>query len=265
MKPKVAVGAGNESAPVQPVQTNSRRTNAWKHSEDTQTLGSHMRTKMNKLLLVPVVLGIISALGDTTTTPPTTTTTSEWTTGHSGLNLNGKMFTLSFNGGGISFYPSHYSPKKQHPTSTPYWTTTNPYTTASPYTRGVSVCVCYITDWSVQSFSFFTLSPSTTPLSLGASSSNSYWLSYGKYGSMTQSFRPNIWFFTDLGLDIWTRVCVTVDSMKNTTQMFVGPYMSIKKLLPGKYVWSGEPSDSIFRFRWSADQHPGVGLSSSLQ
>ncbi|XP_033938433.1 uncharacterized protein [Pseudochaenichthys georgianus] len=51
-------------------------------------------------------------------------------TGVSGVNLNGKMFTLSSSAGGISLYPPQlYTtpyPTRRYPT-TPYYTTTRPY------------------------------------------------------------------------------------------------------------------------------------------
>ncbi|KAJ4940295.1 hypothetical protein JOQ06_026604 [Pogonophryne albipinna] len=49
-----------------------------------------------------------------------TATAARPETGVSGVNLNGKMFTLSSSAGGISFYPPQFY-------TTPYYTTTRPY------------------------------------------------------------------------------------------------------------------------------------------
>lgn len=133
------------------------------------------------------------------------------------------MLTLS-NSGGISFYSPYFS-------STPYYSWTTP-----PSTQGVSVCLRYITD---SPSATLTLSPSHSPLRLTLSDTafQLYTNPYGYY----QSFIPNIKFFPNLYEEIWTRVCITMDSMKPVAQVFRGSNMSIKKMLRYKYVWSGEP------------------------
>ena len=53
--------------------------------------------------------------------------------GPQGMNLKGKMFTLSQYGEGISFYPPYFSPTPWP--STPYYTTTDiPTSTSHPWT-----------------------------------------------------------------------------------------------------------------------------------
>ncbi|KAM9362399.1 uncharacterized protein ABDE67_000423 [Symphorus nematophorus] len=171
-----------------------------------------------------------------------------WTaTGNPGLNLNGKMFTLSFDRGSMSFYPPCYSPPTSppSPTATAYTTTNRPtsypsWTTAPP-TRGVSVCLRFITDeWSLYGPITFTLSPSTTPLTLKTSAPNNYLVYFGGNRNYL-SLDPNLKFWPNIDSNIWYRVCVTVDSMKNVAQVFSGSSMSIRKMLRYPYVWSGEP------------------------
>ncbi|XP_074493869.1 uncharacterized protein LOC141769077 isoform X1 [Sebastes fasciatus] len=287
----------------------------------------------SKLLYIPMVMAVMSALvvtattftDSTTTKKPTTTTTAQTTTprtttitttartttGPPGLNLSGKMFTLSVNGGGIAFYPPYFSPTPpptpnptRHYTTRPYYTTTRPYTsrpyytttrpyttrpsttrpyytttrpyTSRPYytttrpyttrpyytttrpyttrpyytttrpyytttptappTRGVSVCLRYLAD-SV--YSLFTLSPSSrNPLNLAVSNVGAYTLNVGGY---SQYMKPNVRFWSNVGPDIWTRVCLTMDSVKNVAQVFSGSNISVRKMLPIRYAWSGEP------------------------
>ncbi|XP_039649877.1 uncharacterized protein LOC120555264 [Perca fluviatilis] len=224
-----------------------------------------MKMKMkSRLLYAPMVMVVMSSLVGltsttthkprttthkprTTTHKPRTTTTSGWTptTGASGLDLNGKMFTLSINGGGISFYSPYYSPTTPPYSTTRYttypYTTTRPWTTAPP-TRGVSVCLRYLTDYLADIPKIFTLSPSSrSPLQMGVSSTALYRLSFDRYGYNNQYLQPYKRFWSNIGPDFWTRVCLTVDTVKNVAQVFSGSNMSIRKLLPTKYVWSGEP------------------------
>ncbi|XP_035857806.1 A-agglutinin anchorage subunit-like [Sander lucioperca] len=253
-----------------------------------------MKMKMkSKLLYAAMAMVVMSALvgltstttpkgttttpKPTTTTPkPTTTTTPRWTstTGASGLNLNGKMFTLSRNGEGISFYSPYYSPttptystysnrpyyttnRPYYTTNRPYYTTTRPYTTTTtrpwttttprprttaPPTRGVSVCLRYLPDYLADIPTIFTLSPSgRSPLQMGVSSSGLYGLSFDRYGYNYLYLKPYKRFSQNIVTEIWTRVCLTVDTMKNVAQLFSDSSMSIRKMLPTKYVWSGEP------------------------
>ncbi|XP_034726073.1 uncharacterized protein LOC117943817 isoform X2 [Etheostoma cragini] len=230
------------------------------------------------LLYVPMAMVVMSTLvGLTATTPWFRTTTPTWTTtaGASGLNLNGKMFTLSVNGGGVSFYSPYFSPTTSSPYTTrrpyytttrpytpqpttrrPYYTTTRPYTprtttprptttrpwTTAPTTRGVSVCLRYMSDFQTDIRSIFTLSPSSRqPLQMGVSASGSYRLSFDRYGYYNLNLKPYKTFWANIRLEIWTRVCLTVDTMKNVAQLFSDSSMSIRKMLPTDYVWSGEP------------------------
>ncbi|XP_068560586.1 uncharacterized protein [Cebidichthys violaceus] len=189
-----------------------------------------MRMRMkSRSLYVPIVMAVMSALAVTATT---------WTTtGTPGQSLNGKMFTLSSNGRGISLYAPYYYPSSS---TSPYYSTTTPPTTypwtTAPTTRGVSVCLRYLAE---NFYLLFTLSPSSrTPLQFGVNGAASYMLTYGYY---QQSFQPNIRFWTNIGPDIWNSVCFTVDSMKNVAQVFSGSNISIRKILPRQYDWSGEP------------------------
>ncbi|XP_051270034.1 uncharacterized protein LOC127371327 isoform X5 [Dicentrarchus labrax] len=221
-----------------------------------------------KQLYVLMVMAVMSALVNS---GAATTTRKPWTTsGSDGQNLNGKMFTLSRDGGGIYFYPPGYSPwfittpyptrryttrgyftttTPKPTTTTPKPTTTTPKPTTTTYppwttapsTRGVSVCLRYLTDYSQSSSpTIFKLSPSgSNTLMLSSSYSGVYTLSYGYSNYMY--FRPNIMLWSNIQPDIWTRVCVTVDTVKRVAQVFNGSTVSIRKLLPYQYVWSGEP------------------------
>ncbi|KAM7006486.1 uncharacterized protein LKV04_003063 [Tautogolabrus adspersus] len=97
-----------------------------------------------KLVYVPVLLALMLAGPLSTNSgltsaskPPATTapppTTASWTTAEpSGRNLNGKMFTLNFDKGGISLYAPNFTPR---PTSWPVPTSYRyrRYNTARPY------------------------------------------------------------------------------------------------------------------------------------
>ncbi|XP_029287103.1 uncharacterized protein LOC115008014 [Cottoperca gobio] len=222
-----------------------------------------------KQLYVPIALAVMSALVITAT--PTRRTTRMPTTGAPGRNLNGKMFTLSGNGGKILFYPpgtspiSSYTTRPYSTTSRPYSTTSRPYktttttrpyktttttrpyktttrpystttrpypTTTAPSTPGVSVCLRYLTDTLK-----LTLSPSTNPLQLRVSAAGSYILDSYRYKRLF--FQTDIWFWSNIRRDIWTRVCLTVDNTKKVAQVFSGSNISIRKLL--QYDWSGVP------------------------
>ncbi|TDH14566.1 hypothetical protein EPR50_G00045120 [Perca flavescens] len=160
------------------------------------------------------------------------------------------MFTLSRNGGGISFYSPSYSPTtpsytthrytttprptttRPYYTTTPRPTTTGPWTTAPP-TRGVSVCLRYLTEYQADIPKIFTLSPSgRRPLQMGVSSTGGYGLSFDRYGYYNLYLQPYIRFSPHIYSEIWTRVCLTVDTMKNVAQVFSGSNMSIRKMLP---------------------------------
>ncbi|XP_024119424.1 uncharacterized protein LOC112140651 isoform X2 [Oryzias melastigma] len=189
----------------------------------------------------------------------------------SGTNLEQKMFTLSSYGGGLTlFAPYMYPPgsvtdsttsyptekSQKNPTRSPtqttppptrgylkttttYWpyTTTRyyPWTTAPP-TRGVSVCLRLIT--STSNPSIFTLSPSSTPLSLQVTGGVLYLL---RFGSNQVTLRPTIPIWSNIGRSMWTSICLTVDFTKNVVQMFSNMNMSSRKLLMYGYRWSAEP------------------------
>ncbi|XP_036957355.1 uncharacterized protein LOC119021272 [Acanthopagrus latus] len=171
--------------------------------------------------------------------------TTSWTTpGPQGMNLKGKMFTLSQYEGGISFYPPYFSPTP----STTYYITTDiptstsyPWTTA-PTTRSVSVCLRYLIDFGQTSNPrIFTLSPSSTPLLVNVDQLGVYTLNFNQYSYNTLYMKPSIRFWSTIGPDIWSRFCFTLDSTKNVAQVFSGSNISIRKLIRYQYVWSGEP------------------------
>ncbi|CAB1422050.1 unnamed protein product [Pleuronectes platessa] len=224
-----------------------------------------MKMKM-KLLFVPFVMVMMSVPGVTTFIRTTSTT---WTTGapHSAVNLNGKMFTLSSKGGGITFYPSSYTPNTRRTitthnatttihkttTTTPKTTTTTPKTTTpkttttprtTPFsTTGLSVCLRYLTDYyTTRNPPLLKLFPSSSdPVTLGTSSGVLYSLSSWLYYK-PQTFQPSIQFWPGgFSPDIWTRVCVTVDSAKNVGQVFSGSNMSIRKILPYQLPQGNDP------------------------
>ncbi|XP_041639806.1 uncharacterized protein LOC121507487 [Cheilinus undulatus] len=237
-------------------------------------------------------------------TRPSWTTRAWWTTpGYPGTNLNGKMFTLSANGGGIRLYPTYFrhTPYSGHsatpyrdmnittqpyttpslktrpyttprpktrpyttpslktrpyttprpktrpyttprPKTRPYRTTRYPYwTTASPY-RGVSVCLRYLAAAHQAVIrTLFTLSPSTTPLTVGVEFPDRYFLPINPYYYTDVYLTPSVRFWSNLNPEVWTRVCLTVDTERNVAQLFSGSNMSTRRILPSRYLWSGEP------------------------
>ncbi|XP_022597778.1 cell wall integrity and stress response component 4-like [Seriola dumerili] len=184
-----------------------------------------------------------------TTTTRRWTTTTQWTTGHPAVNLNGKMVTLSYNGGGISFYPPNYSPQPSAWPSTPSYTTTYPFSTTPPSTRGLSMCLRYLSDYMPTSYPpTFIVSPrSSHPLTLRFRTT-SYEVSFDRYGYTNLYLSPRIKLLPGVAPDIWTRVCLTIDSMKNVAQMFSGSYMSIRKMLNDRYSWTSEPVIAVSGF-----------------
>ncbi|AWP02269.1 Hypothetical protein SMAX5B_001088 [Scophthalmus maximus] len=179
------------------------------------------------------------------TYPPMTTQPT--TTNRPGVNLNGKMFTLSYNGGGISLSPPNYSPHTTSPYTQRWYTTTYPPMTTQPSTTGLSVCLRYLTDSGGPTV---TLSPSSRyRLSFQVSSNSWYSLSCDRYSSSTKSFLPNIKFWPDVSAaDMWTSVCLTVDTVHRVAQVFSGSNMSIRKMLPFKCSRTGEPVMDISAF-----------------
>ncbi|XP_060925446.1 uncharacterized protein LOC132999717 isoform X1 [Limanda limanda] len=226
-----------------------------------------MKMKM-KLLFVSIVMVMMSVPGVTTFFREPTTTSSTWTTARPAVNLNGKMFTLSSDGGGISFYPpSTTTPTPETttewtttnyettteitttpentptPETTTEWTTTNYETTTTPRTTplsttGLSVCLAYLTDSSTVLFKLF---PSSSyPMTLETDSGVFYSLTWDGYYSKT--FKPNVQFWPGgFSPDIWTRVCVTMDSVKNVGQVFSGSNMSVRKRLRYPFPQGQEP------------------------
>ncbi|CAI5687287.1 unnamed protein product [Oreochromis niloticus] len=109
---------------------------------------------------------------------------------------------------------------------------------SSTFITGVSVCLRYMTDTVQPNFPLFTLSPGISPLSLQGSF-DTFMLSY--YDSFSVNLQPIVHLWPDIKQDIWTSVCLTVDTSKSVVQMFSGGYMSPRKVMPYQYVWSGEP------------------------
>ncbi|XP_016518211.1 uncharacterized protein LOC103154440 isoform X3 [Poecilia formosa] len=200
------------------------------------------------------------------------------TRGGSGVNLSGKMFTLSSYGRLVFYSPYEYSPwvastpyqtrgyayststpsytqtntgttemsspstnirtpkpTTRSPTTYPWSTTRYPWSTA-PSTRGVSVCLRYITD--SQSDSIFTLSPSSQYLRLEIGRPQSYALTFNGYNRVYLPVYLKLWPY--LTPSMWTSICLTVDNAKAVVQMFRDSDMSSRKLLNNQYVWSGE-------------------------
>ncbi|XP_070696510.1 uncharacterized protein [Pempheris klunzingeri] len=212
------------------------------------------RSKMLYVAMVMVSLAVAnSELALSPTQRPESTAAKQWprTTGLPEQNLRGKMFTLSYDGGGISFFPPYFSPaSSSSPYSTSYYTTTRPYPTTTyphwttpPVTRGVSVCVRFLTDYQRMNYpTIFTLSPSSTSsLKLGISFPGPFVLGLNRYSYYDLYIKPNIRFWSNIEPEIWTRVCLTVDSVKRVAQVFNGSNMSIRRRMPFQYVWSGDP------------------------
>ncbi|XP_043977113.1 nucleoporin NSP1-like [Gambusia affinis] len=120
-------------------------------------------------------------------------------------------------------------------TTTHRTTTRHPWTTA-PSTRGVSVCLRYVTD--SDSGSIFTLSPSSQYLRLEISRPQLYMLTFNNYN--TVYLQPYLKLWSGLTPNVWTSICFTLDNTKGVVQMFRDSYMSSRKLLNNQYVWSGE-------------------------
>ncbi|KAM9860149.1 uncharacterized protein ACBR49_016463 [Aulostomus maculatus] len=127
--------------------------------------------------------------------------------------------------------------------SYPSWTTASyPSWTTAPPTNGVTVCLSYLVDLAkTPDTSIFTLSPSSRyALVLGVDYNGVYRLT-DRYSYYNTYLRPSVRFWSNMGRDIWTRVCVVMDGRKNVAQVFSGAFMSIRKILPAQYMWSGEP------------------------
>lgn len=175
--------------------------------------------------------------------------TTSWTTAYPvgpGVNLKGKMVSLSQNSGMTFLQPEPYyqsateaaTRPPQTTTEWPEWTTewtTGYYPTTTSPTRGVSVCLRFMADSN--SFTLFKLSP-RSPLSF-AWSNPWYSLSWGYYSQV--SLNPRISLWSSVRTQPWTSVCVVLDSYKRVVQVFQGGAMSIRKIMPSRMVWTGEP------------------------
>lgn len=224
-----------------------------------------------------------------------------WTTpGYRGVDLTGKMVTLSRNEGRIHFFPPSFSfspplstsitsvrekpyikppatvatttdlqPMTTAPTSLPRTTTlppkpkttttppprprttttttrrrytTRPWPTPTPSSTGVSVCLRFLTDsYLSENFPLFTLGPSRSALQVDVGISGIFRLSFDSWGHSTIFLKPNVRLWSNMWPDMWTSICITVDPLKNVVQLFSGSFMSIRKLIPAQYMWSGEP------------------------
>lgn len=144
------------------------------------------------------------------------------------------MFTLSYSGGGISFYSPFRSSDSSYMAHWPASTYPPPTTPLS--TTGFSVCLRYLTDYLTNPALLKLYLTGFYPMTLGASSGFSYSLA-NDYSYSSLSFRPSIRFWHEVfAQDIWTRVCVTVDRVKKVAQVFSGSNMSIRKILPSQFV-----------------------------
>ncbi|KAM8755831.1 uncharacterized protein AB9X84_009236 [Acanthopagrus schlegelii] len=176
----------------------------------------------------------------TTTMRPHTTTMHSYSTTNYPNTPTTRPHTTTTHSYSTTNYPNTT-------TTRPHTTTTRPHTTTTtaPSVRGVSVCLRYLTDFGQTSNPrIFTLSPSGTPLQVNVNQFGYYTLKlqpYDPYGYNTLYMKPSIKLWSNIGPDIWSRVCFTLDSMKNVAQVFSGSNISIRMVLPYQYVWSGEP------------------------
>ncbi|XP_008406610.1 uncharacterized protein LOC103464349 isoform X2 [Poecilia reticulata] len=132
-------------------------------------------------------------------------------------------------------YPWSTTKYPRYTTKYPWTPTPYPWSTA-PSTRGVSVCLRYITD--SRSGSIFTLSPSSQYLRLEIGTAQSYMLTFNNYNRVY--LQPYLKLWPYLTPNMWTSICFTVDNTKAVVQMFRDSNMSSRKLLNNQYVWSGE-------------------------
>lgn len=138
------------------------------------------------------------------------------------------------------FFPPYSTPSTTQPYPTRFYRTTPLWTTApTPTVTGVSVCLRYLTDSrSIQQF-FRLGSDSSYSLYLDLQDTDTYGLRFNnQYNSLVLQPNKN---FEGPTSELWTSVCLTVDKKKKVAQVFSGSKMSIRKLMPGQMVWSGEP------------------------
>ncbi|XP_041639199.1 uncharacterized protein LOC121507104 isoform X2 [Cheilinus undulatus] len=154
------------------------------------------------------------------------TAPSSWTPGSNGTNLKGKMFTM-IDGASLRFFACPIPG---------VFNTASPMMTASPL-AGVSVCLRYLADSKDKTIrSIFTLNPSTTPLELKFEY-RQYFVKITKFGySISDPMETYIQFWPNLGFEIWTRLCFTMDSRTNVAQVFSGPNMSIRRILQSRVL-----------------------------
>ncbi|XP_061641872.1 uncharacterized protein LOC133483960 [Phyllopteryx taeniolatus] len=131
-------------------------------------------------------------------------------------------------------YPSWSYPRSYTASSNPGWTTEAP-------TTGVTVCLRYLFDVETSSPRIFTVSPSSpAAFTLSSDYDGSYRLTWSSsYWSLR--LKANVRMWPGIRDDLWTRLCLTVDTVPGIVQVFSGAYMSVRKMAPNKYVWSGEP------------------------
>ncbi|XP_054639684.1 uncharacterized protein LOC129185977 isoform X2 [Dunckerocampus dactyliophorus] len=181
-----------------------------------------------------------------------------WTTASPTTNLNGKMVTLSSGGGGVSFYPPYFSlppdttttraddTKDNAVTTTVYPNTassvfTYPRWTTEPPTGGVTVCLRYMLDLRWSSPVIFTLSPSSqAAMTLAVHYDGQHELRWSRLRYRSVYLSPSISMWPNVLPDIWSRVCITVDTLKSVVQLFSGANMSVRKMIPFKMaLWFG--------------------------
>lgn len=93
------------------------------------------------------------------------------------------------------------------------------------------MCLRYLTD--KQRSAVFTLDPSgRAPLRLEVVGPDQYRMTFDWYNRM--DMRPDILFWSDMRPDIWTAFCLTMDTAKNVAQVFRGPNISVRKILPSQ-------------------------------
>ncbi|XP_061689753.1 uncharacterized protein LOC133508064 [Syngnathoides biaculeatus] len=149
-------------------------------------------------------------------------------------------------------YPTTASPTAAYPTRDTTWSYSSSYATLSypgwttgATTVGVTVCLRYLLDRETSSSSIFTLSPSNpTAITLSLDYDGSYRVSW-RSSYLSVRLKADVRMWPGIKDDLWTRLCLTVDTVRGVVQVFSGPYMSVRKMVPGKYVWSGEPVISM--------------------
>uniref|UniRef100_A0A8C6TG26 Pentraxin (PTX) domain-containing protein n=1 Tax=Neogobius melanostomus TaxID=47308 RepID=A0A8C6TG26_9GOBI len=167
----------------------------------------------------------------TTTTKPTTTTTTKprtTTTTKPTTTTTTKPRTTTTT-----------KPPSTTTTTTKSTTTTWHTTTSAPVTGGVSVCLRFLADSS--SINLFTLALESDDALVLSFSNPWYTLSWNRYYRYQVSLNPTVPLWSPVRTQLWTSVCVVLDSLKNVVQVFQDGSMSIRKIPQARMVWSGEP------------------------